>query len=106
MRRVEDALGRIAADLGALGRRFALVGGFAVSVRAEPRTTRDVDLAVATADNPDAEALVFALRARGYTVTATVEQTGVSRLATVRLSSPSRATVALIAGQQLSTPPS
>lgn len=40
-------LDRIARLLETRGKRFALVGGIAVSVRVEPRFTRDVDLVVA-----------------------------------------------------------
>jgi hypothetical protein len=56
--RAEAGLRRIVSDLSALGRRFALVGGLTVSVRTEPRLTRDSDLAVFVADDRDAEALV------------------------------------------------
>lgn len=59
--RPEAALRQIVTDLGTLGRRFALVGGLAVSVRTEPRLTRDADLAVLVADDRDAEALAAAL---------------------------------------------
>ena len=83
--RAEAALRRIAADLGGLGRRFALVGGLAVSVRSEPRLTRDADLAVLVADDRDAEALVRDLQARAWRVVAAIEQSVAGRLATVRL---------------------
>ena len=62
-----------------LGRRFAMVGGLATSLRGEPRTTRDVDLAVAVDDDADAEALVRDLAARGYQVTAILEQERANR---------------------------
>jgi hypothetical protein len=68
-----------------LGRHFALVGGFAVSARTEPRLTRDADLAVRVTDDRDAEALVRALQGRGWRVVAAVEQDAAGRLATVRL---------------------
>ena len=42
MNPIEAALRRVAADFGAAGRRWAIVGGLAVSARAEPRTTRDI----------------------------------------------------------------
>ena len=47
MTRLESALVRAADMLGALGRRYAVVGGIAVSVLAAPRSTGDVDLAIA-----------------------------------------------------------
>ncbi len=88
MNPIEAALRRIATDLTAAGRRWAIIGGLAVSARAEPRTTRDVDVAVAVADDADAEALVFELQSGGYRVLAAVEQTGVGRLSTTRLATP------------------
>ena len=59
-----------------------------MSARTEPRFTRDVDLAVAAADDSDAESLVHDLAALGYRIVATVEQEGKGRLAAVRLLSP------------------
>jgi hypothetical protein len=90
------ALRDVASDLTALGRSFALVGGLAVSARAEIRFTRDVDLAVAVTDDADAEQLVLALKGLSYQVRATVEQDAVGRLATVRLLSPAGVKVDLL----------
>lgn len=86
--RLIDALRSACETLDELGVDFALVGGLAVSARAEPRLTRDVDLAISTDDDDAAEKLVRNLRARGYRVIQTVEQARVSRLATVRLQPP------------------
>lgn len=61
-----------------------------MSVRAEPRFTRNVDLAVVVTGDDDAEARSRELQARGYQVLAAVEQTAQGRLATVRLQTPSR----------------
>lgn len=83
--RAEAALRRIVSDLRALDRRFALVGGLAVSARTEPRLTRDADIAVLVADDRDAESLVGALQARGWRVVTVIEQDAAGRLATVRL---------------------
>src|SRR5262245_27650903 len=69
------ALKQICADLTALDIAYALVGGLAVSVRSEPRLTRDVDVAVATAGDPDAERCISELVARRYRLVTTVEQT-------------------------------
>ncbi|HEY1959820.1 MAG TPA: nucleotidyl transferase AbiEii/AbiGii toxin family protein [Polyangiaceae bacterium] len=82
---IEAALALAVASLRNRKRRFALVGGLAVSVRAEVRFTRDVDLAVAVNDDADAESLVRDLRADGFTVAATVEHDVQERLSTVRL---------------------
>ena len=82
---LDEALRRAVADLRAEGARFALVGGLAVSAWAEPRLTRDADLAVSVAGDAEAEALVHRLHGRGYRVGALVEQEHVGRLATARL---------------------
>ncbi|MGQ0464957.1 MAG: hypothetical protein ACT4QG_06515 [Sporichthyaceae bacterium] len=51
-----------------LGAGFALVGGLAVSSWAEPRTTRDIDLAVAVESDSHAEELAFHMRSVGYEI--------------------------------------
>lgn len=83
LRAVLDALPRDQA--------FALVGGVAVSTRAEPRFTRDLDFAVAVEDDAEAESVVFKLQRRGFSVIATVEHAAMCRLATVRLREEPRA---------------
>lgn len=85
---LEAALQRVAADLTRLGRDWALVGGFAVSARAEPRFTRDIDVAVAVGDDADSEALVRSLLSEGYRPLASVGQEETGRLATMRLACP------------------
>lgn len=85
MTSLESALHRIVADLTRSAVDFALIGGLAVSVRTEPRFTRDADFAVAVAGDAEAEALIQRLRSSGYEVAALVEQDAVGRLATVRL---------------------
>ena len=64
MNPVEAALAMAATDLDERGVAWALVGGVAVRARAEPRMTRDVDIAVAFA--ADSEAPLFALQQRGW----------------------------------------
>lgn len=88
---VRRAMTRIVADLSAMQRPWALVGGLAVGARAEPRTTRDVDIAVAVADDADAESVTSVLIRAGYIVEAAVEQMESNRLATIRLRPPARA---------------
>ncbi len=80
-----DSLTRVLADVASSGFPCALVGGLAVSARAEPRMTRDIDLAVAVGDDRQAEKVVASLVARGYRVRALVEQESAGRLATARL---------------------
>ena len=82
------ALHRIASDLRAAGREWALIGGLAIGARAEPRTTRDIDLAVVVESDEEAEALVFALQSLGYSTISAIEQEAVGRLSTVRLLPP------------------
>lgn len=84
------ALLRVRNDLTTLQVDYALVGGLAVSARAEPRLTRDVDLAIIADDDTAAENTIRALLARGYRLAATVEQTRTARLATARLHPPGR----------------
>jgi hypothetical protein len=88
MTAVESALRRIVADLALSRQRFALVGGFAVSARTEPRFTRDVDLVVAVADDVTAEQVLRELVGRRYVMVATAEHVATHRLATARLASP------------------
>jgi hypothetical protein len=93
---VEHALAAASKELAAAGKRFALVGGLAVSVRAEVRFTRGVDFAVVVADDGEAEALAYDLRKRGYSVAASVEHEARARLATLRLVSPQRVKIDLL----------
>ena len=85
---VRRLLPKVAADLAALRRPFALVGGIAVGVRAAPRFTADVDVAVAVADDRDAEQLVFALTQRGYRIFRAFQPKEGGRLLTIRLLPP------------------
>lgn len=73
------------ARLAAQRARFALVGGLAVSVRTEPRFTRDADVCVAVGSDREAERLIVALQAAGYRVISIVEQEATERIASVRL---------------------
>ena len=83
---LEGALLQAQVDLTQLNLRWAFIGGIAVSVRGEPRTTRDLDLAVAVASDQEAEGVVGRLLARGYRFEQTpLEQIDLGRIATVRL---------------------
>jgi predicted nucleotidyltransferase len=86
--RLQEALGRLVADLRELDFDWAVVGGLAVSARAEPRTTRDVDVAVAVDGDRQAEQVVSRLTARGYLIEAVLEHKLTGRMATVRLRAP------------------
>lgn len=80
-----QAFQQIAAELRRHQIAFAVVGGLAVSARARPRFTQDIDLAVAVDSDTAAEILVRDLMRLGYRVLAQVEQTKTGRLSTVRL---------------------
>lgn len=82
---LESALRHLISDLRRAGFPFALVGGLAVSVRAEPRLTRDADVAVSVTDDTQAEAVVYRLVEHGYRPGALLEQYVAGRLATARL---------------------
>jgi hypothetical protein len=80
-----QAASRASTDLSEIGASYALVGGLAVSAWAEPRYTRDVDLAVGVDDDAEAERVVRELAARNYEIVTILEQTRTKRLATARL---------------------
>jgi hypothetical protein len=86
---LEAALRRVRDDLARIGVPWAVIGGLAVSVRSEPRTTRDIDVAV-DLDAQQEDRLVRELLGRGYRQIeqGTFWQTSVDRLATLRLQSP------------------
>jgi len=79
---------RLRTDLRSLGVRWALIGGLAVSIRTEPRTTRDIDVATAVHDDREAEEMVRELFDRGYGFVGQLEHKDKKRLATVRASTP------------------
>lgn len=86
MSALDNALRAVANILSEGDRSWTLVGALAVSARTEPRFTRDIDVAVAVLDDPDAEAVVRRFVERGYAVFSVVEQDTAKRLATARLS--------------------
>lgn len=85
MNALERHLRRAKAVLSVRKAPWALLGGWAVSIRTEPRFTRDVDLAVAVTGDAEAESIVRAFGEAGYRAGALVEQDATQRLATARL---------------------
>lgn len=84
--RLLGVLARLSADLTKLGAEWAIIGGWAVGVRAEPRTTRDIDVAVAVDSDDSAEKLIRDLRGSGYALDPVArENTVLGRLAMVRM---------------------
>jgi len=96
MNGLQRALQRIVADVNDLGLSLCLVGGLAVSVRTEPRFTRDIDLAVQVNDDQQAEELIGSLRNHGYDVLSIIEQKRTGRLATVRLRPPEEGSAGVV----------
>ncbi len=88
MTRLTRALSDLRVCFDELGVEWALVGGMAVSVRTEPRFTRDVDVVVVAAHDATAEDLIFQLAQRGYRIVGTVEQEKTGRLSTARMTPP------------------
>jgi len=96
--RLVRGLTRLVSDLRDLDARFALAGALAVSARAEPRFTRDVDLAVSVPGDSEAETLVRELWQRGYRQHGDpLEHQASGRLATVRLVVPGEAAEGVVA---------
>ncbi len=91
---LQRALLDLQVDLRQLGLRWALIGGLAVSIRGEPRTTRDVDVAVAVSGDREAEGVVGDFLSRGYRFEQSpLEHLDVGRMATVRLVTTRRAAI-------------
>ncbi|MFY9824287.1 MAG: nucleotidyl transferase AbiEii/AbiGii toxin family protein [Thermoanaerobaculia bacterium] len=90
MNRLQSAFARLVADLRTLKLDWALVGGMAVTVRARPRTTEDLDVVIAVASDREAERVAFSFRNLGYRYLPqhALEQKDVGRLATVRFYAP------------------
>lgn len=70
------------------GARFAAVGGLAVGVRCLPRFTMDIDLAVAVANDAEAERVLAPLIRTGFRPIMELTHTPTARLATIRLAPP------------------
>lgn len=88
MNRLARGLAGLRRTLVELRVEWALVGGLAISVRTEPRTTRDIDIAIAVPGDQEATELLRELQRRGYRVLRVIEQAAVERLAIVELASP------------------
>lgn len=93
----EETLVDVTARLTRLGVSHALVGGLAISIRAEVRFTRDVDLAIAVDSDAAVARITRALATEGFALVAVVEQDEKQRIAIARLRSPSGIVVDLLA---------
>jgi predicted nucleotidyltransferase len=85
VRDVVAALARAAGALSAIECRFAVIGGLAVGARTEPRTTRDIDVAVAVESDAEAEAVVVSPLSPCFSTVFAPESEVTGRLATARL---------------------
>ena len=83
--RLQPALRKLQLDFQRLGLQWAVVGGLAVSLRAEPRTTHDLDVTVVVTGNSQAESVVRHLMSRGYRFQWASEHEDHDRLMIVRL---------------------
>lgn len=83
-----DVAGWTAERLTAARIPFALVGGLAVSVRAEPRLTRDVDVTVAAPTDAAVNAVVGVLTGAGLLPVEFLQHAQLDRLATARFKTP------------------
>jgi hypothetical protein len=90
MVRLHHALGQLEVDLRQLDVRWALIGGLAVNLRGEPRTTRDVDVTIAVEDARKEEAIVRDFLSRGYQVDSLIEHAKIDRNKGVRLRPPGK----------------
>lgn len=85
IRHLEEHARSVTEALRSFGAEFCVVGGIAVSFRTLERTTKDLDLAVAVADDSEAEAIVRHLRESGFRIEQLLEHDVTHRLSTVRL---------------------
>lgn len=97
MQRLRAALIRLQTDLLASRASWAVIGGLAVSARAEPRTTRDLDVAISVSGDFEAERIVRFFLHRGYRVEEQLEQEATGRLATMRLLVPGEESAGVVA---------
>jgi len=83
-----DGIRKVVALVESLGHRCCLVGGLAVSARARERFTKDIDFAVAVANDAQAEAVALAFQRAGYALMQVLEQTERHVLSTLRFTVP------------------
>lgn len=85
---IEVLLHHVAKDLRQAGARFAVVGALAVGAHTGPRFTRDVDLAIATTSDAEAEHVLTYMIRYGYRPVAELDQKHGDRLLAMRLIAP------------------
>lgn len=93
---LESILRRASSDLKEIGAPFALVGGIAVGIHSQPRTTQDADFTVAVGSDHSAEQIVHKLVQRNYQILETLERKPDGYLSTVRLLPPEHKNDAMV----------
>jgi hypothetical protein len=91
-----DALNASQRALADVDRAWCVVGGVAMAAWTPARFTKDLDLAVAVADDRDAEGTLMALLRSGWRLDIVLEQARTGRLATARLFDPEGTRVDLL----------
>jgi len=61
-----EELKSLSRDLDEVGADWALIGALAASIYGDPRTTKDIDVAVVVANKAELETLIVRLCSRGY----------------------------------------
>ena len=84
-RELERLFQRVVDDLESLKIRYAVIGGFAVSARASPRLTADIDFSVLVDSEKHAESILQELIGRSYVPLQFLENRETKRLASARL---------------------
>jgi hypothetical protein len=69
--------------------KYCIVGGFAVSYRAEPRLTRDIDITLSVTSDEEAEVIIRNISSTGLVAETVLENSVLGVISTVRLVNPS-----------------
>lgn len=83
--RLEKLLRRVVRDLNEIDTPYALVGGIAYGLRAEPRFTRDIDFTIAVSNEQEAEQVTAHLIRCGYFPQMELTNRHTGELATFRM---------------------
>jgi len=78
----------VSSSLDAQGVRYCIVGGFAVSYRAEPRLTRDIDITLSVTSDEEAEDIIRSISSLGLIAETILENSALGSISTVRLVNP------------------
>jgi hypothetical protein len=79
----------VSSSLDAQDVKYCIVGGFAVSYRAEPRLTRDIDITLSVTSDEEAEVIIRNISSTGLVAETVLENSVLGVISTVRLVNPS-----------------